>query len=88
MYLRQPNATTRIDLKDHSFRVVINTPVKDFVSTTADELTTSWLIQEKPLWFCDPRDKCDEDGSKKSSDGYTPEPFSKHKFKLMGGMIS
>ena len=33
---------------------------------------------------CDARDKCVEDVSEKSSDGYTPEPFPEHKFEPYG----
>ena len=33
IYLCQPSVTTRIDLRDHSYKDVLNTPVKDMVST-------------------------------------------------------
>lgn len=52
LYLRQPNATTRIDLKDHSFKDVQNTPVKDFETSTMEDTTLSWLEKGKPLWLC------------------------------------
>ena len=84
LYLRQTNATTRIDLRDHSFRDVVNTPVKDFVSTINDDITPSWLIQEKPLWFCELKDECGEDVSEKSFDGYVPEPFPEHELEPYG----
>ena len=84
LYLRQTNATTRIDLRDHSFRDVVNTPVKDFVSTINDDITPSWLIQEKPLWFCESKDECGEDVSEKSSDGYVPEPFPENELEPYG----
>lgn len=34
IYLRQPNATNQIDLQDHSFCDVKNTPIKDFETST------------------------------------------------------
>ena len=37
IYLRQPSATTRIDLRDHSYKDVLNTLVKDMVSTIGQE---------------------------------------------------
>ena len=58
---------------------MVNTPVRDYVSTAGDDTTPSWLIQQQPLWFCDPKDECKEDESEKSSDGYIPaEPFLEH----------
>ena len=37
IYLHHPSATTRIDLRDHSYKVVLNAPVKDMVSTIGEE---------------------------------------------------
>ena len=37
IYLHHPNATTRIDLRDHSYKDVVNTLVRDMVSTIAHE---------------------------------------------------
>ena len=55
IYLRQPSAMTRIDLRDHSFKDVVNTPVKDMVSTIAqDESVRSWLVQGKPFTTTQP----------------------------------
>ena len=78
LYLRQTNATTRIDLRDHSSKDVANTPARDYVSIVGDDTTPSWLIQQQPLWFCNPKDECKEDESEKCSDGYIPEPFPEH----------
>ena len=58
--------------------------MKDYVSTTADDITPSWLIQEKPMWFCDPKDECKDDMSERSSDGYIPEPFPEHLLEPFG----
>ena len=47
IYLCHPNATTRIDLRDHS-----NTQVRDMVSTIAHEVSVpSWLVNWHPLWL-------------------------------------
>ena len=37
IYLRHRNATTKIDLWDHSSKDMVNTPVMDMVSTIANE---------------------------------------------------
>ena len=50
IYLRHPNATTKIDLRNHSYKDVVNTPMRDMVSTVAQEdLVPSWLINRHPL---------------------------------------
>ena len=52
IYLRHPNATTRIGLHEHSYKDVVNTPVRDMVSTIAHEdLVPSWLMNWRPLWL-------------------------------------
>ena len=52
IYLHHPNATTKIDLCNHSYKDTVNTPVRDMVSTIAHEdLVPSWLINGRPLWL-------------------------------------
>ena len=51
LYLKQPNAMTQNDLKDHSFHDVRNTPVRDFETSTMEDTTPSWLDNGKPLLF-------------------------------------
>ena len=53
IYLCQPSTTTRIDLRDHSYKDVFNTPVKDMVSTIGQEDSVpSWLVHKEPFWLC------------------------------------
>ena len=50
IYLCHPNATTKIDLRDHSYKDVVNTPVRDMVSFVAHEDSApSWLVNRRPL---------------------------------------
>ena len=45
IYLCHAHAITQEDLKDHSYKDVINTPIWDMVSTIANEDSIpSWLI--------------------------------------------
>ena len=84
LYLRQPNATTRIDLKDHSFRDVQNTPVRDFETSTMEDMTPSWLENGKLLWLCGLDKNGSERKSEADSDGYIVEPFPEHKIEPFG----
>ena len=84
LYLRQPNATTRIDLKDHSFRDVRSTPVKDFETSTMEDTTPSWLEKGKPLWLCGLDEDGSEQKSKTDSDGYILEPFPEQDIEPFG----
>ena len=50
IYLCHPNATTRIYLRNHSYKDVVNTLVRDMVFTIAhEELVPSWLVNGHPL---------------------------------------
>jgi len=79
LYLRQAGATTRVDLRNHSYKDVMGTLVRDMVSTVGQENSIpSWLVHADPLGL---------DGvgsSKESSQGeekpYIPEPFPKYEF--------
>ena len=43
---------TRFDLQDHSYKEVVNTPVRDMVSTIVHEDSVpSWLVNGRPLWL-------------------------------------
>ena len=80
IYLRHPNATTRIDLRDHSYKDVVNTPVRDMVSTIVHEdLVPSWLVNRRPLWLSEAVNKSGEENNA-SSLKYIPEPFLEHEF--------
>ena len=54
IYLRQQEAITRVNLKDHSYRDVAWTPVEDFESATTDIKSTipSWANAQTHLWMC------------------------------------
>jgi hypothetical protein len=84
LFLRQPNATTRIDLKSHSFCDVQNTSVRDFETSTMEDTTPSWLENGKPLWLCG----LDKNGSERKSEinsyDYIAEPFPEHKIEPFG----
>ena len=53
IYLRQPSATTHISLKDHSYKDVNYTLIRDMVSVVEriDSLP-SWLVHKEPVWLC------------------------------------
>ena len=73
-----------MDLKDHSYKDGINTPIWDMVSTVANEdLVPSWLIQNEPIWMCDHEKDCKLERSSSSFD-YIAEPFPEHELKPHG----
>ena len=77
IYLRHPNATTRIHLRNHSYKDVVNTPMRDMVSTVVHEDSMpSWLVNGHPLWLSK---AINESGgeSDASSSNYIPKPFPK-----------
>ena len=82
IYLRQPNTITRIDLRDHSYKDVIHTPVRDMVSTIATDSSPAWLNTEKPVWMYGLKENEDERSS--SSSDYIPEPFPEHELEPLG----
>ena len=53
IYLHHPNAMTIIDLCNHSYKDMVNTPVWDMVSTVAheDSVPSWWLVNGRPLWL-------------------------------------
>ena len=82
IYLRHMETTTRINLKDHSFRDVMRTLVEDFESATQRSLEGfTWKSKPQAIWMCGAFD-C---GSLVRQDGiieraiedpfYMPEPF-------------
>ena len=54
LYLRHKDVTTRINLKDHTFRDVTHTPVEEFESATSDLTphTHTDSTSEKDVWIC------------------------------------
>ena len=54
MYLRHEDVTTRINLKDHTFRDVTRTPVEEFESALLDFTphTHTHSTSEKDAWIC------------------------------------
>ena len=84
IYLHYLNATTRIDLRDHSHKDVVNMPVKDMVSTVAHEDSgPSWLVNGHALWFNAAINEIDGE-SDASSSNYISKQFSKQKFEPHG----
>ena len=82
--LRHPNATTRIDLRDHSYKDVVNTLVRDMISTIAHEDSiSSWLVNGCPLWSSEAINKSDGESNASSLD-YIQEPFLEQEFKPHG----
>ena len=75
IYLRHPNATTRIDLRDHSYKDVVYTPVRAMVSTIAHEdLVPLWLVNGRLLWLSEAINESGRDKNASSSN-YILEPF-------------
>ena len=54
LYLRHEDVTTRVNLKDHTFRDVTRTPVEEFESATSDRTprTHTDSTSEKDAWIC------------------------------------
>ena len=54
IYLRQPQAISRINLGNHTYRDVAKTPVEDFERATAIEKSSrpSWVQSDSHLWMC------------------------------------
>ena len=72
IYLHHPNATTRIDLRNHSYKDVVNTLVRDVVSTIAHEESVPLrLVNGHPLWLSEAVNQ-GEEGSETSSSNYIP----------------
>ena len=54
IYLCQTSTTTHISLKDHSYKDVNYTLVRDMVSMIEKvESLPSWLVHKEPIWFCE-----------------------------------
>ena len=50
IYLRHAHATTCIDLKDHSYKDVAHTPIRDMISTKElEDSVPSWSVNGHPL---------------------------------------
>ena len=88
IYLCHQNATTRIDLCNHSYKDVVNTPVRDMVSTVAHEDSMPlWLVNGCPLWLSEAINES-EGESNTSSLNYILEPFLEEELNHMDGMTS
>ena len=72
---------TRIDLSDHSFRDVQNTPVRDFETSTMEDTIPSWLEKGKPLWLCGLDEDKSDKKSEADSDGYIAVSIPEHEIK-------
>ena len=89
IYLRQQEAITRVNLKNHSYKDVAQTPVEDFESATTDNKSTipSWANAQTHLWMCGAsdtdsllKDQCTTERDARD-DTYIPEPFPEDEFK-------
>ena len=93
LYLRQENAVTRINLKDHSYRDVMKTPVEEFDSTTTRGSDLHlWSSGDTHLWICGAsecgslrREDCQLDRDKEDKE-YIPDPFPEELFKPLKWM--
>ena len=84
IYLCHAHATTCIDLKDHSYKDVAHTPVRDMISTAEPEDSVpSWIVNGRPLWLSAAVEEGKEEGDVSLED-YIPEPFPKHEFEPHG----
>ena len=86
IYLRQPGATTRVDLRNHSYKDVLGTPIRDMISAEGDEdqdTIPSWLVHVDPLGLRGVGSS--KEGSLSGDEkAYIPEPFPKHEFEPHG----
>ena len=84
IYLCHPSATTRIDLRDHSYKDVLNTLVKDMVSTIRqEESVPSWVVLKEPFWLCGMDEE--EEGLEVSGKvEYISKPFPEHELEPYG----
>ena len=83
LYLRHEDVTTRVNLKDHTFRDVTKTPVDEFESASSDltPRTSTATTSVKDAWICEvpSQDLLEED--KRKTDrlinikDYIPIPF-------------
>ena len=88
IYPHHPNAATRFDLRGHSYKDVVNTPVRDMVSTIAHEDSVpSWLVNGCPLWSSEALNES-EGGSDASSLNYILEPSQSMSLNHTIGIIS
>ena len=71
-------------MRDHSYKDVLNTPVRDMVSTIGQEDTIpSWLVHKDPLGLCGMDEE--EEGSEVSgSIKYILGPFPEHELEPYG----
>ena len=84
IYLHHPNATTRIDLRDHSYKDVVTTPVRGMVSIVAHEDSIpSWLVNGHTLWLSEAINESDGE-SDASSLNYILKPFLEQEFEPHG----
>ena len=78
IYLCHSHAITHVNLKDHSYKNVINNLVQDMVSRAANEdLIPSRLIQNKLVGTCELNEDSDKDGLTSSLDCIA-KPFVEH----------
>ena len=87
IYLRQQEATTRINLQDHSYRDVARTPVEDFefATRTTKSSIPSWVNSTSHLWMCGASDNGKEPEKEKEEENYIRDPFPNDKFVPMHG---
>ena len=76
--------TTRIDLKDHSYKDVAHTPIRDMISMVEPkDSMPSWIANGRPLWLSAAVEEEKEEGDASLED-YIPKPFPKHEFEPHG----
>ena len=84
IYLRHPNATTRVDLRNHSYKDVVNTQMRDMVSTIAHEDPMPlWLVNGHPLWLSEAINASGEESDAISSN-YISKSFLEEEFEPHG----
>ena len=75
IYLCQSSATSKIGLRDHLYKDVLNTLFKGTISTIGqEELVPSLLVHKEPLWLCG-MDEEEEGLEVLGSIEYILEPF-------------
>ena len=87
IYLWQDTLITRVNMRDHSFRDVVKTPVEDFEFATISYSKPSWIGKPTHLWMCGTsknRDQKERERKESELNYYILKPFLEHKFEPLG----
>ena len=84
IYLCHPNAMTQSDMRDHSYKDVVHTPIMDMVSNARiEDSVPSWLVNGCLLWLSKAINK-EKEGNDATLEDHILEPFLEHEFEPHG----